>query len=247
MDIDNIIDGVLSGRENGEKSQDQQSQEKKSLEQLLELAFFDEDTKIQIYRRFRADAIDYIDAFTDSNECKDTKKDNGMFACSHDTWSACIREFGIDYFIKNKYLHDKRRERSEGGIRFNDDLMEIALEVYENLCGNYKKVFQIYDCCNFMGISKDFMYKLNEVHSGFIKNGNTAQENSYRTGALTNRGNVTGYAMLLNHDYDYTRTTQIIHSTTANKLTADSLPTLEITQHIVDNENYFPTRNEESL
>ena len=49
-----------------------------------------------------------------------------------------------------------------------------------------------------------------------------------------------GHIILLNHDYDYTRTTQIIHTSGSDKLTADRLPELvqdqqpeSIPQHIV--------------
>ena len=74
----------------------------------------------------------------------------------------------------------------------------------------------------------------NEMHALFLKKAHTATENSLRIGALTGRGNVTGHAIILNHDYDYTRTTQVIHTNQQQAISAEKLPTLESkTQDIV--------------
>ena len=51
------------------------------------------------------------------------------------------------------------------------------------------------------------------------------QESSMRTALASGRSNVTAMAILLNHDYDYTRTTQVIHTTEQIK-SADTLPCL---------------------
>ena len=51
------------------------------------------------------------------------------------------------------------------------------------------------------------------------------QESSMRTALASGRSNVTAMAILLNHDYDYTRTTQVIHTSERIK-SADTLPCL---------------------
>ena len=51
------------------------------------------------------------------------------------------------------------------------------------------------------------------------------QESSMRTALASGRSNVTAMAILLNHDYDYTRTTQVVHTVDKIK-TADTLPLL---------------------
>ena len=71
------------------------------------------------------------------------------------------------------------------------------------------------------------MYKLNNIHADLLKKAHTAQESSYRTALASGRSNVTAMAILLNHDYDYTRTTQVIHTSDKIK-SADTLPTLKI-------------------
>ncbi len=54
-----------------------------------------------------------------------------------------------------------------------------------------------------------------------------------RTALASGRSNVTAMAILLNHDYDYTRTTQVIHTSDSKRLTADNLPKLEQPQDVV--------------
>lgn len=240
MDLDNILNDIVNddtAAAGGKVQEAAPVLDDLPAEQLVRMDLNNEAVRVAIYKRFRSDAVNYIDAFADSPDCKDNK--NNMYSCSHDTWSACIREFGIDYFISNKYLHDRDRERREGGSRLNDILLSIALEVYESLCGLYKKTFQIYECCYFMGIGKDLIYKLSDLHAELLKKAHTGQENSLRIGAISNRGNVTGYAILLNHDYDYTRTTQVIHSTSSDRISADRLPDLmqPPPQHIVLTDN----------
>ena len=77
------------------------------------------------------------------------------------------------------------------------------------------------------------MYRLSEMHNNFLKKAHSATENSLRIGALSGRGNIAGNALILNHDYDYTRTTQIIHSSNNSNISAKELPQLEQTQDIV--------------
>lgn len=241
MNIDRIIENVAEqakrgaqGAENADNFRQDQNLECISLSDLCMSEILSDDIKTEIYKRMKKDAEIYINDWMDSPCCFDTNKDKGMYKCSHETYQACIREFGIDYYKKYKYLHDIRRERVEGGARLKDELLYIGIEVYESICDEYRKVFQIVDCCAFLGVSKDYMYQLNEMHALFLKKAHTATENSLRIGALTGRGNVTGHAIILNHDYDYTRTTQVIHTNQQQAISAEKLPTLESkTQDIV--------------
>ena len=70
------------------------------------------------------------------------------------------------------------------------------------------------------------MYLLNDLHAAVLKKAHTAQEGSMRAALASGRSNVTAMAILLNHDYDYTRTTQVIHTSDSKQLRADDLPQL---------------------
>lgn len=243
MDIDRIIDNIARDAKKGAAGVADPDLftgsgpdiKNMSLADLCQLQIKDDSIKIEIYKRFKAEAEAYIENYVEADpRCRDINKNKGMFKCSHETYQACIKEFGIDYFMTNKYLHDIRRERVEGGSRMREDLLEIGMEVFEALCDQYRKVFQIVDCCAFLGVNKDYMYQLNEMHALFLKKLHTAAENSLRIGALTGRGNVTGHAIILNHDYDYTRTTQVIHTQSAAVVAADRLPVLEAQPQYID-------------
>ena len=67
------------------------------------------------------------------------------------------------------------------------------------------------------------------------------QESSMRTALASGRSNVTAMAILLNHDYDYTRTTQVIHTTDKTK-SADALPILGDEKPLI-----IDTRNTEEM
>lgn len=242
MDLDNILNDVIKDDNAAAGGEDQEAApvlDDLPAEQLVRMDLNDEAVRVAIYKRWRADSIDMIDSFIDSPLCRDSKANNGMFACSHDTWEACITDIGIDYFKKYKYIHDRERERTEGGARFNDDLMAIGLEVYEYLCNIYRKAFQPYDACRYLGISKDYMYQLSELHGLYMKKASTASENSLRIGAITGRGNITGNIMMLNHDHGYVRTAEVIHSTSSDRISADRLPDLmqPPPQHVVLTDN----------
>ena len=83
-----------------------------------------------------------------------------------------------------------------------------------------------------MGLSMDCLYNLSSIHSDMLKKAHTKQEASMRTALASGRSNVTAMAILLNHDYDYTRTTQIVHTVDRIK-TADTLPTLAIDEKTI--------------
>lgn len=203
----------------------------------------DEDIRILIYKRFLKDTKDYINEFLKTSE--DVNADKGMYKCSLETWKACVSYIGIEYFKTNKLVMDYKREHAEGGKRLNDDLIEIGLTVYEEHCNLYRKQFFIYDSCKFLGISLDKMYMLSDLHGRYLKKAHTIQEDSMRTALASGRSNVTAMAILLNHDYDYTRTTQIIHTNENKNLSAENLPKLQ-TQDIVtiENKNLKPDKTE---
>lgn len=180
--------------------------------------------RLEIYSRFETDIENRLQELL--LDCKDTNKDKGLYKCSLETWQYFINDIGLFYFRKNKLLRDYKRIETNGGTYLNDDLLSIALELYESLCNKYRKQFFIYDCCRFCGIDKDNMYRLSDIHSLYMKKAHTIQESSYRTALASGRSNVTAMAILLNHDYDYTKTTQIIHTNGNQLKSADSLPTL---------------------
>lgn len=203
----------------------------------------DEETRTNIYKRFLNDTKKYIDNFLLT--CEDTNADKGMYKCSLETWKACVTYIGIEYFKTNKLVMDYKREHAEGGKRLNDDLIEIGLTVYENYCNLYRKQFFIYDSCKFMGISLDKMYVLSDLHGRYLKKAHTIQEDSMRTALASGRSNVTAMAILLNHDYDYTRTTQVIHTNDNKSLTAESLPKLQAQDIVaIENKNFKPNSPE---
>lgn len=256
MDIERIIDGVAdevkkeSIKENTKGGSD-------SIEDILVIPenelyrYFggvdlkDEDIRTLIYKRFLKDTKDYINEFLKTSE--DVNADKGMYKCSLETWKACVSYIGIEYFKTNKLVMDYKREHAEGGRRLNDDLIEIGLTVYEEHCNLYRKQFFIYDSCKFLGISLDKMYMLSDLHGRYLKKAHTIQEDSMRTALASGRSNVTAMAILLNHDYDYTRTTQVIHSNDTKSLCAENLPRLAQNQDVVADEgqNLKPNKSED--
>lgn len=192
---------------------------------LLNKEVLTEIEKDNIYRFFYSDLAKKIKEYVSG--CNDTNKQYGMFKCSLETWQACCDYIGRDYFRLNNYLVDKTRS----GKNYRDDLLIIGLEVYEHFCKEYRKQFFIYDAALFLGIDRNVIYELNTSHSDLLKKAHTMQESSMRTALASGRSNVTAMAILLNHDYNYTRTTEIIHTSDTIK-TADTLPKLNDMQTI---------------
>ena len=215
MNIENIVKNTIKNTENaGGKIDD-----------LLQADFMTDDIKEAIFECWKNELDLYIDNYAQSSP--DINASKGMYKCSLETWEACITDIGRNYFYKNRFLLDKKKIAAQGGTAYRDDLLLIGLELYEYYCKKYRKQFFIYDCCVFLHINKDTMYKLNNIHADLLKKAHTAQESSYRTALASGRSNVTAMAILLNHDYDYTRTTQVIHTSDKIK-SADTLPTLKI-------------------
>ena len=192
------------------------------LETLLNADVLTDDIKDSIYSHFIEDIQEIISEYLKGNHDKNASK--GMLYCTLETWQACVDDIGRLYFKKNNYLVN--RCASNGG-KYREDLLIIAMEVYEHFCRLYRKQFFIYDCALFLGISRDTIYKLNTTYTDMLKKAHTMQESSMRTALASGRSNVTAMAILLNHDYDYTRTTQIVHTVDRIK-SADSLPMLNI-------------------
>ena len=237
MDIDRIIDSVYEDKstqkvQNSCADQTKPTLNDMSLKELLTMPL-NEDIEIEIYSRFKYDIEMYIEDFL--SRSKDVNADNGMFKCCLETWQSCIYEVGIYYFNKNKYLRDIERIRAGGGVAYRDDLLRIGICLYEELCQEYRKQFFIYDCCKFLGMSLDTMYKLNDLHAELLKKYHSMQESSMRTALASGRSNVTAMAILLNHDYNYTKTTEIIHTNSSQVISAEKLPELDNKQNIVIN------------
>lgn len=190
------------------------------LETLLNADVLTDDIKDSIYSHFIEDIQEIISEYLKGSHDKNASK--GMLYCTLETWQACVDDIGKLYFKKNNYLVN--RCASNGG-KYREDLLIIAMEVYEHFCRLYRKQFFIYDCALFLGISRDTIYKLNTTYTDMLKKAHTMQESSMRTALASGRSNVTAMAILLNHDYDYTRTTQVIHTTEQIK-SADTLPCL---------------------
>lgn len=186
---------------------------------LLEADFLTDEIKDSIYRRFTADIEEFINDYLTRSEDKNARK--GMIYCNLETWQACADDIGRYYFKKNKYLIDSHRK----GGAYREDLLILAMEIYEHFCRLYRKQFFIYDCALFLGINRDTIYELSSKHADMLKKAHTMQESSMRTALASGRSNVTAMAILLNHDYDYTRTTQVIHTSEQIK-SADTLPCL---------------------
>lgn len=209
--ITNTIEGFKDGRAAGEDD----------LRTLLEADFLTDEIKDSIYRRFTADIEEFINDYLSRSEDKNARK--GMIYCNLETWQACADDIGRYYFKKNKYLVESHRR----GGAYREELLILAMEVYEHFCRLYRKQFFIYDCAMFLGITRETIYELSCKYSDMLKKAHTMQESSMRTALASGRSNVTAMAILLNHDYDYTRTTQVIHTTDKIK-SADTLPTLSI-------------------
>lgn len=190
------------------------------LESLLNTDILTDEIKDSIYSHFIEDIQEIISEYLKGSHDKNARK--GMLYCTLETWQACADDIGRLYFKKNNYLVN--RCASNGG-KYREDLLIIAMEVYEHFCRLYRKQFFIYDCALFLGISRDTIYKLNTTYTDMLKKAHTMQESSMRTALASGRSNVTAMAILLNHDYDYTRTTQIVHTVDRIK-SADSLPML---------------------
>lgn len=235
MDINNIIDDVITAKKPQnmpDSSADQNIYADIPLSELLLMDLYNEDICIEIYNRFKADIESYIDSFMES--CKDTHAPDGMYKCSFETWQCCAHDIGMNYFNKNKYLRDVKRIRAGGGQYFKSELLTIGILLYEDLCNKYRKQFFIYDCCRFLGMSLDTMYDLNNLHTDILKKAHTIQESSLRSGLVSGRSNVTALAILLNHDYNYTKTTEIIHHSDSGDKSADKLPDLSQNVAFID-------------
>ena len=204
----------------------------------------DPDNQKILLDRWRNDIEGYIKEFLSGSD--DPHAGEGLYKCSLETWKACANYIGLNYFLKYKLVRDYKREKTEGGARLQDSLIELGLVLYEDLCNKYRKQFFIYDSCKFLGISLDYMYTLNDMHARYLKKAHSIQEDSMRTALASGRSNVTAMAILLNHDYDYTRTTQVIHTSDSKRLTADNLPKLEQIQDIVigDQKKIIPDSTE---
>lgn len=180
-----------------------------------------DDIKDRIYIRFKEDIQARIDDYL--KHCDDKNASKGMTYCYLETWQGCIDDIGRYYFRKNNYLKDKRK--AGGAYAYRDELLLIGIDIYNHFCRLYRKQFFIYDCALFMGLNHDTIYELSTKYADILKKAHTMQESSMRTALASGRSNVTAMAILLNHDYDYTRTTQIIHTSEQIK-SADTLPCL---------------------
>lgn len=220
MNIDKMISDVV------------QDTPQKNINDLVVADLTDDNNQLELFNQFKNDIELYINDFL--TRCEDINAAAGMYKCSLETWQACITEIGLYYFKKNKYLLDKKKIAAAGGVAYDDKLLCIGLELYEYFCYKYKKQFFIYDCCRFLGIDKNLMYRLSDLHSDMLKKAHTSQEASMRSALASGRSNVTAMAILLNHDYDYTRTTQVIHTTGQNEISAEKLP--ELGPRVVNND-----------
>ena len=229
--LDNLIDETIKETAPGDKENIKDGPPL-VLDDLLLLDTSNNDIRQQIYNCFRADLELFIDNYL--IDCKDINAEHGLYKCSLETWQAICTDIGLYYFRKNKYMADKKKVAAAGGVALSDDLLSIGLELYEFFCMKYRKQFFIYDCCRFLGIDKDLMFKLNLLHAQLLKKAHAGQEASLRAGLASGRSNVTGLAILLNHDYDYTRTTQVIHTTGPQEIAAEKLPELLPDQKVID-------------
>lgn len=219
MNVDKIIKNTIE-----ETTQDKNAGGG-DIYELLTADILTDEIKDTIYFKFKEDIKVFIEEYL--LKCQDPNACKGMYKCSLETWQACISDIGRLYFKKHGYLKDIKKIQRSGGVAYRDELLCIALDVYADLCAEFRKQFFIYDCAQFMGLSMDCMYSLNTLHADMLKKAHTKQEASMRTALASGRSNVTAMAILLNHDYDYTRTTQVIHTTDKIK-SADTLPTLLI-------------------
>ncbi|MBO4783274.1 MAG: hypothetical protein J5521_00810 [Lachnospiraceae bacterium] len=219
MNIEKVINNTIEGieKENaGGGTEDE-------LITLLHSDVLTDEIKDCIYIRFKEDIQARIDDYL--TRCNDKNASKGMTYCYLETWQGCIDDIGRYYFRKNNYLKDKRK--AGGAYAYRDELLLIGIDIYNHFCRLYRKQFFIYDCALFLGLNHDTIYELSTKYADILKKAHTMQESSMRTALASGRSNVTAMAILLNHDYDYTRTTQIIHTTDKIK-TADTLPTLEL-------------------
>lgn len=231
MNIDNIVKKTIKETTNNAGGG--------KIDDLLQHEILTDDIKEAIFEFWKNELDIYIDNYAQSSPDINARK--GMYKCSLETWEACITDIGRNYFYKNRFLLDKKKIAAQGGTAYRDDLLLIGLELYEYYCKKYRKQFFIYDCCVFLHINKDTMYKLNNIHADLLKKAHTAQESSYRAALASGRSNVTATAILLNHDYNYTRTTEIIHTSDRIR-SADTLPVLKI-DDITNNESKRSSEN----
>lgn len=223
MDINKIIDNSIKNTQNNKINAVGEEEEKQNIKELLNSEILTDEILNYAFEFFKADIEKYVSLFLETSE--DSNADKGMYKCSLETWQACISNIGREYFQKNRYLYDENKRKAQGGNPYRDELLTVGLMLYEYFCRLYRKQFFIYDCCQFMGMSLDTMFKLNTIHAELLKKAHATQEASMRTALASGRSNVTAMAILLNHDYDYTRTTQIVHTTDRIKQ-AEELPTL---------------------
>lgn len=234
MNIEKVINNTIEGieKENAGGGTEEE------LITLLHRDVLTDDIKEEIYLRFKEDVQALIDDFL--TRCDDKNAGRGMTYCYLETWQGCIDDIGRYYFRKNNYLKDSRK--AGGAYKYRDELLLIGIDLYNHFCRMYRKQYFIYDCALFMGLNHDTIYELNTRYPDVLKKAHTMQESSMRTALASGRSNVTAMAILLNHDYDYTRTTQVVHTIDRIK-TADTLPALEIDEK----KNFLGYQNNENM
>lgn len=239
MNINRVVNNTLNKIEKPETGDDL-----KDIYSLLSSEILTPEILQEIYSLWKSEIDIYIENYLKTSP--DNNASHGMYKCSLETWEACITDIGIDIFKKKKYLLDVNKIARNGGAALHDDLLLIGLDLYEYYCFKFKKQFFIYDCTRFLGIGKDVLYNLSTIHSDLLKKAHTAQEGSMRAALASGRSNVTAMAILLNHDYDYTRTTQVIHTTDAVKI-AQELPTLTNNDPVIGITSNIPEKNSEKI
>ena len=162
-------------------------------------------------------------------KCKEVKKES-MTQCTEDTWAACCSFIGREVFKKYKILHDKERERREGGTKYDTERVSVGQDLYKHYCAMYNKMYSIMGCADFLGVSKVYIYdksggqRLNPSRQLFFEKGVKDREESLRRGVVGGRkGSQLGYTVLLNHDNNYS-TQKVEHITAEKTDTAAALP-----------------------
>lgn len=165
-------------------------------------------------------------------KCKEPKKDS-MTQCTEDTWAACCSFIGREVFKKHKLLHDKERERKEGGIIYDIERVSAGQDLYKQYCAMYNKMYSIMGCADFLGVSDDYIYgctggqRSNPSRRVFREKSLKDREESLRRGVVGGRkGSTLGYTVLLNHDNGYS-TQKVEHVTTEKTETAAALPVFD--------------------
>lgn len=151
-----------------------------------------------------------------SNCCIQSKIDD-LSKASAEKWKGICIACGR-YFKQSTILRDTKRERLEGGKRYNAQKIADLLEIWACLCLEYDKVPLICDFAYFSGVSEAWLRNNNgscELSSASVdiwKRLLTLQESGLSSRLIDGKRNPTGVIFFLKNNHGWRDQREIVHT-----------------------------------